>query len=37
MMKRNLALLAGAVLVSLVLAACGEKSDQLTPAPSRSP
>jgi putative hydroxymethylpyrimidine transport system substrate-binding protein len=35
-MKRNLALLAGAVLLSLVLAACGEKSDQLTPAHPQS-
>jgi putative hydroxymethylpyrimidine transport system substrate-binding protein len=35
-MKRNLALLVGAVLVSLLLAACGEKTDQLTPAHPQS-
>jgi len=35
-MKRNLALLAGAAVVSLALAACGEKTDQLTPAHSQS-
>jgi putative hydroxymethylpyrimidine transport system substrate-binding protein len=36
LIKRNLALLVGAVLVSLVLAACGEKTDQLTPAHPQS-
>ncbi len=35
-MKRTLALLVGAVLVSLTLAACGEKTDQLTPAHPQS-
>jgi len=35
-MKRTLALLVGAVLVSLALAACGEKTDQLTPAHPQS-
>ena len=35
-MKRTLARLVGAVLVSLALAACGEKTDQLTPAHPQS-
>jgi len=35
-MKRTPALLVGAVLVSLALAACGEKTDQLTPAHPQS-
>jgi putative hydroxymethylpyrimidine transport system substrate-binding protein len=35
-MKRNLALLVGAVLVSLSLAACGEKTDRLTSAHPQS-
>ena len=35
-MKRSAALIAGALVAALVLAACGEKTDTLTPSAAQS-